>query len=120
MFLELNWLFEVARQKKDSSGRLSGGLNCMSAAPMPPIVVGQFSARVAAARIFFVHISAVERAGLNRLNEGAKLSSTRKCQIEVAWPHRLTIHTRDSVRCRMVGRIRGRSLIAAAKIIVLY
>ena len=40
MFLEPNWPFEVARQKKNSLVALIGMLNCIGAALTPPIVVG--------------------------------------------------------------------------------
>jgi CspA family cold shock protein len=40
---------------------------------MQPTDTGLYS-RTAAARMFFVHISAVEKAGLSSLNERAKVS----------------------------------------------
>jgi hypothetical protein len=77
MFLEPNWPFEVARQKKDSLVALIGMLNCIGAALTPPIVVGVHAiiGPNGGGKDIFVHISAVELAGLNSLNERAPLSA---------------------------------------------
>ena len=72
MILEPNWPFEVARQKKDSLVALIGMLNCIGAALNRPLSseVHAIIGPNGGGKDIFVHISAVERAGLSSLNEG--------------------------------------------------
>jgi CspA family cold shock protein len=57
----------------------------------------------------FVHISAVERAGLNSLNEG-QVVSTRKCQTEAACQAIISgFHVSLGIALRSMPSRRGRS-----------